>query len=329
MFLNRDFILDNMDNLEKHLLEFLSRYGGLSVRDSKIPSSSVRSSQGLSPYPIRTVNPPDFEPLKMKEISLEEFERMPLYDIPNNPDSALIDIGSSLGAGATRNFARRNPHVRVIMIDKMFKSSLETQMNIDRDQYKDEFVVDYADMTSDIEKLVNDIYRKNGFENVSYINHELTFDSLGLERVRLLDAKNVYVTGFNSPKGFGSLVLTFAEMMNARKIYLSQTKLEQTPLESENYHLIDDFFEDANISVKTAKRIKELFYDDGIFGKPKYEFNNEDERMFGAALKLLFAVSQKHFLEKHGYSVEIFENENSLRNLSYASPLHYIVATRK
>jgi hypothetical protein len=319
-----------MDFLEKKLHEFIKKYGELDLLGDK-PSfvfdeiDIYNSSQYPRKIGKRTIDSDsnrifydDYDPLILKPAIQREFEESVFHEIDNIDNYVLVDIGSGFGAGVIRTFAMLKPDVHVIMLDNMSKETLEKQIKIDMLQYGDGFRIK-REIGDDISAFINDTYQDNKLGNVTYVQHDLTYENPGNQVLDMVRGKKVFVTNFMSPKGLGNLAARFAIESNAERLYMTQNGLETISPGTNHFRILNSLLHSSGMTDYEISKIQRLMYDNREKGKDKYDFRDKYEKMFGTALKLLFVVAQKNLLDARGYHVELTQNRFSEKYSYYHS----------
>jgi hypothetical protein len=263
-----------------------------------------------------TGSPPEFR-IFLPGILESEFEKKPLEDIPDSDEYVLVDIGSHLGTRITLPFSRAKPKVQVYMVDCL------TRKNIVSDRAYDIFSVRTPISEEDIEGSVNRLLQENGYENVRYIQKKLRFGSsldLGVEDE--IKGKRIVLTGFKNPKGLGNLTIEEAVRLEASRVYLNNSALENiiNP-KSKHFDWMKEYLSAHLSPFEIWKFIGLMGY-----GGRRYDYKDEGMRNFALALKLLFVLAQKDKLEKAGYKVKIMRNVKN-RDNHFNKPDYNLVAS--
>lgn len=319
-----------MDFLEEKLLDFIKKYGELDLSGDK-PSfvldeldfnSSPQYPRKLGKHILDSnsnrIFYEDYTPLMMKPIFQRDFEESIFHEIDDRDDYVLIDVGSGFGAGVIRTFALLKPNVQVIMIDNMSRETLEKQIEIDKLQFGDGFRIK-REIGNDLADFITSTYADNKLGNVRYVQHDLTYENIGMHVLDMVKGKKVFVTNFWSPKGFGNLATRFAVESNAERLYMTQNGLEAISPGASHFRMLNAFLHKSGLTDYEISKIQRLMYDKREKGKDKYDFKDKYEKMFGTALKLLFVAAQKNLLDTNGYHVELTQNKFSERYSYYHS----------
>lgn len=247
----------------------------------------------------------DYERLRLPAKTERDFE-LEIYGIPDG--ALLLDIGSGLGKRLTRRFAEERRGVEVVLVDCM------TEARLRREALHNKSLQRLTGRQGNIEERVNRTFQEDGLCNIRFIHKELSLDDYALDA----PDRPLYVTGFRNDCGLGNITVRIAEHYGAERLWLSNSSLEEIPTGSAHFRpmrqMLAERMEPAEI--------------DGIIGRlnfpiaaymhrpvMKYDYSEEGVKEFCKALKLPFVWAQKVSLEKHGYTVQVFDNaENRYYN---------------
>jgi len=341
-----------MDKLIEKAVKLIRKYGNLdnpsekpffAAPDKKTPLANRYSWYDDEFHVLESGNKvyqKDYEQVTIPKMQYELFHKMPLLDIPNSEDYALIDVGSRLGEQVTRSFAEKRPNVQLVMVDFLNMSALMDEGNyahiddrIKRDPYTcAEELKTKVQVTGHIEDSVNRLLSANGFSNIKYIHKNLTLDDYDLGIKELVAHKRVFVTGFLNSDGLGNITARIGVKYRAERIYISNSSLEMIGPASGH-------FNDMKKALRPYMSDKEI---DGIIRRihdqrpynvkrnnPKYSYEKKAEKQFAQVLKLLYMLGQQDFLDRNGYDVQLFYKHDKWGGEHYSLPDHYLVAQRK
>ena len=289
--------------LVKRTLEF--------IRDYRNYAGLVDMAQTVHPHYRHEItgSEPEFS-VHFSGISESEFEQKPLKDVSDSDEFVLIDIGSHLGTRITLPFARARPKVRIYLVDTL------TRDDIVGDRAYAMFSVRTPVSSDDIEGSVNRLLEENRYHNVRYVQKKLRFSSsldLGIEDE--VKGKRIILTGFKNPRGLGNLTIEEAIRLEAERVYLNNSSLENIVPESKHFDWIRKY-----LSEYASK--EEIDWLIGLFkdGEVKYNYKHGSKREFAVALKLLFVLAQKAKLEENGFEVRVLLNIKKKRNNHFNQP---------
>jgi len=280
------------------------------IREFKDYTYWMEAMKGIHPYQREENNPPVWN-LSLSGILETDFEKKPLEDIPNSDKYVLIDIGSHLGTRITLPFARQRPNVQVYLVDKLKKHNLLSDIAYESFYKRPNFD------SNDIEGSINRLLWANGYSNVRYIEKRIDFDSLELGIEKDIENKKIAVVGFKNPAGLGNLTLLEAIRLNAQRIYITNSSLENIPSDSKHFNFLRDNLDGC------AEEIIPLFKD----GEVRYPYECGEKNRLALAVKLLFILSQKSKLEEEGYKVQIMENSKPV-NKHFNQPDYNLFACK-
>ncbi|MBT4541239.1 hypothetical protein HOC35_07035 [Candidatus Woesearchaeota archaeon] len=337
----------------KEVINFLRKYGHLDDANRAPDFRAEDVEEWIHPLAYREIwrrsNPAFYQPpisgevifrqdynlISLAEIFESEFEKTPLNKIPDSEEFVLIDIGSHLGRRLTRPFAKKKPHVNVIMIDHLTTEEIERDTNykaFPRNDIAGEEFYRKVEITNDIEDTVNRLMDNNGYRNVKYIQKLLTYDDFSLDIDEITRTRKVFVTGFRNPRGLGNITTMVGINNNAEAIYLNNSALEKMDPNSRYLELMKGYLIDLGMSENEVGNVVKLMHDPKhsirTDATEKYNHKHEGERMFSSALRLLFVLSQAQLLEKAGYSIDIKENKMNLGYPNYNQPSHSLTAMK-
>jgi hypothetical protein len=272
----------------------------------------------------------------LKPMKAQDFESLPLKEIPDSPEYVLIDVGSSLGRRITRPFSTKRPNTRVIMIDCLTREDLEDESNYtsyETNEISGKELITRVRLTDNIEESANRLLKANGYDNIIYVNHKLTLGSLtrlvGLIHDKI-DGKKIYLTGNKNPRGLGDLTCRFGVLADAYKICLNNSALEKMSVSDEKFEMVQDYLSKKGFKRDEIQKYLSLIaWYEKDSQQDRYDYSKDTERIFAKTLKLAYALAQKEFLERNGYSVEITDCIHRFGNGSFNLPDHNIIATRK
>ncbi len=279
----------------------------------------------------------DFGRIRMPSMLEQDFEGLPLWDIPDTSDRVLVDIGSHLGRRVTLPFARVRPHVPILMVDHLTLADVADPLNFtdlgDNAHAGEPFRV-RVPAQSTVEATVNALLAANGYGNVRYLNKRL---APGDTRILIpsLGNSRLVVTGFSNPHGLGGLTLEYAVRAGAETVYLNNAGIEQISPDSAHFGQLRTYLLEHRFTRQAIDKTLSLIHDPDYSRRhepaplEKYDTASEGQRLFADVLKLLFVLPQKEFLEQRGYSVQLYRNTYpSDRPLMYYAPGFNIVARK-
>lgn len=276
----------------------------------------------------------DFGRIRVPSILEQDFERLPLQEVPDSSAFLLLDIGSHIGRRVTLPFVRAKPRVAVVMVDHLTLEEITDPLNFadlgDNAHAGEPFRVRVpAERTA--EATVNALLRANGYPNVTYVHHQLSPET-PLFRVPV-SGRRVVVIGFSNPAGLGGLTLEFAARLGAEAVYLNNAGVEQISPDSPYFGPLRAYLLNTGFSRRQIDKTISLIHDPDAGRRhdsaslEKYDTSREGQRLFADMLKLLFVLPQKEFLEQRGYAVRLYRNAYpNGRPLVYYAPGFNLVA---
>ena len=327
-------------------IRFMKQYGNLGDAD-KNPFFTGKSFSGYTHPLARRAShsaedhlsqPPmsgeqvyagDFRQINLQKLTTAEFEALPLSDIPDSEEFALIDIGSHLGMRVTRPFARAKPNVQVMMVDYLSRDQV---MDIGNYRVLPPHVVQREPLQGPIpfrdsvEDTVNELMEINNLPNVTYQQKWLTPGKNDLTLPSTIQGKRVVVTGWHNPAGLGTITAQIAADLGAESLYFNNSGLEKINPSSQH---AEEFIEylSTHFSSEEAIKVFDLMHGpQSSRSSAKYDYKKSEEKMFASTLLLFFALYQKEMLADAGYNVSIFANSDAQH---YNNPAHHIVGNKK
>jgi len=329
-------------------LEFLRKYGHLSEPERepdfrereiinplftkfRLNDTSLNLDRASAPMHIIDTDEEykaDYERIALEQMVEEEFQTMPLRDIPNSKEYVLIDIGSGLGEKITLPFAEQRGKVKVYMVDDLSKEHIKAAWQIGLKRASRQELMEARKSKKKFYEFLTHLVQRDGYENVTYKNKKLSIDDLEIGIEQDIKGKKATVTGFDSPGGLAELTARIAARLGAERAYITNTAIEKISPDDRQIRLLRDYLRRFLSETETKKALKLLYDPNETSPIERYDYDRIGQRMFAKTLKLMMALAQGDLLEREGYTVEIRSNVNGYKKYRYNKADFNIMAYR-
>jgi hypothetical protein len=300
----------------------------------------------------------DYSKISLPLLSDTDFFGRIEKDIPDSDECTVIDVGSSLGYSFMQGFAAKRPNVQFVfvdnftddrirkesmpypeagkktsplwqMVDRLYSEGMQSRSGIE----------EYSPQKNQlgIEHAVNRAFSEYGLKNIRYVQKELSLQDYGLNMLSHLPdiqrRKRVFVTGLRNDRGLGSITALLGIKYNAEQIYFNNSSLEEIHPTSEHFGMMRKFLKEKAKMYETeiSGLILRLHQPQSRYlfaqsSSGKYNYNVSAQKCFAQALKLPFILAQKDYLEKKGYSADVYFRQPDNGMQHYTLPDHHVIA---
>lgn len=297
---------------------------------------------------LRQQYPPQKRGITLEQLSLgrEELIDKQALDrvndnIPDTGDAQVLDLCSGTGIRFSYGFAKRHPHTRIVLLDKLTPQHFGTGMYTPtfektlRDMGKPEEEVKYlvhgggferyetpVEHSNNLAETMDRIIEANNAPNMVYAHHYL--DSQTPLKTFMLPGKTTYLTGWDCESPVAVQALHQAAAHGIESIAMTIAGLE---------HLKRDTPFSEQVASMNGREWKALI--ERANAKPyhgpenqPFKYNKPEEKRLGFALKHARVLDILIWMEEQGYQAD-FAILNTTTKRNYNLREHFISAYKQ
>ena len=180
----------------------------------------------------------------LRRTSCDIVQTQALAEIPDSPNTVIIEVGSGYGIKGAGYVAAYKPNAQVVLISKKEQEDFPPYyLFIKHPNRKHELTFHSGKellAEPDIEKRVNALYKANGIHNVRFYSYEFTDADIG-ELPRFLtglEGKDIYLFGHKAPRVLPFSIAMLIHKFKAHKMVVSPTSQERVPAGAMSWHIV-------------------------------------------------------------------------------------------
>lgn len=270
----------------------------------------------------------DFERMEnlLERTDFDDVQEKALREIPDSPDTAILEIGSEYGTAGAGWLAAHKPNAQVILVSDPREEPIKPTYLFRENRMKRNRLIfkDGISLLSepDIVRRTNALYHANGIRNVTYHEHKLTMESTfslpGF--LRELQSRNVYIFGHNSPGELPFIIGEMYDRLHAKQMCISMTAPEKIAPDS---WVWADIARQLRLGDDETKGYSRSSFGKGPDGMPLIDYLDAGQKRVGVMMKLGMALS---LAKKSGG--EVLRNRVQQDSIGYNKCDFYVEAKR-